>query len=155
MSILDYIIKKIEQAETLLYSFKTMLEPLPVILMWINLIVHCMYIYIIWDYIIYDISADAWLFPGWFYTLHADARFFFETSCVTWVILMSQSKEWKTLAKGSLRFLFLFLVVNSIFILSNMETIGNLYFYALLSIVFLSFFLFAIFEVHTQLNAKV
>lgn len=155
MKIFDYILKKIEQVENLLYSFKAMLEPLPFILMWVNLIVHCIYIYLIWDFIVYDVPVEFWDFPDWFYILHADVRFFFETSCITWVILMSQSKGWKTLAKGSLRLMFLFLVINSVFILSNTDTIGNLYFYGLLSIVFLSLFLFSIFEVHTQLNAKV
>lgn len=155
MSILDYITKKIEQAESLLYSFKAILEPLPVVLMWINLAVHCVYLYVIWDFIVYDIPVDKWEFPDWFYAFHADARFLFETSCITWIILMSQSKGWKTLAKGSLRIMFLFLVINAVFILTNTDTIGNFYFYGLLSLVFLSFFLFSIFEVYTQLNAKI
>jgi len=144
-------IKK-EQANNLLYSFKYGWELLPVILMIVNTLIYLEITIIMWDMVISETPITSFSIqercPEWFLIIYDLSKHFFETSIISWIVLYSLSKRWKRLSKGSLWFLGAYILLNSFMLLNSYSNaVPEAYFYGALTLLFLSFFLFAIFVI--------
>lgn len=122
------------------------LEIIPIALMGINLLMHSVFIWLIWDYIpllakdgSYDITP---YFPEWFIWLHTMLKDFFDCSLILIVVLVALSDKWKTLASISLVFLTVLWMVNFVFKFTPPD--WEFYYYLILTIIYPTYLLLSL-----------
>lgn len=94
--------KYIEQVKDLLFSFRYYMGYIVVFIASITAVSHLIYFHVLWNYILYRIPVEEYVFPEWYLTVELYLRHFFDCSGAFLFVLWIYSDKIKQFAKNKL-----------------------------------------------------